>query len=153
MKLKLKRISKQYTYTIGQLFINGVYFCDTIEDKDRGLDQSNPISIIDNIKVPSQTAIPTGIYKVSMNTISPRLSQKDMYKTINGKVPRLLDVPGFDGVLIHIGNTNKDTSGCILVGQNKVKGQVINSKVTFFKLYKQLEDAVANHEQIIITIQ
>ena len=153
MELKLNRVSKQYTYTIGKLFIDGVYFCDTMEDKDRGLDQSTPISTIEKVKVPSQTAIPTGLYKVAMNQVSPRLSKKDMYKGISGKLPRLIDVPGFDGVLIHVGNTDKDSSGCILVGFNKVKGQVINSRDTFFKLYAKLKEASDRGEKITIRIQ
>ena len=153
MELKLNRVGKQYTYTIGKLFIDGVYFCDTMEDKDRGLDQSTPISTIEKVKVPSQTAIPTGLYKVAMNQVSPRLSKKDMYKGIGGKLPRLIDVPGFDGVLIHVGNTDKDSSGCILVGFNKVKGQVINSRDTFFKLYAKLKEASDRGEKITIRIQ
>ena len=69
MELKLNRVGKQYTYTIGKLFIDGVYFCDTMEDKDRGLSQTTPITTIEKIKVPSQTAIPTGLYKVAMNQV------------------------------------------------------------------------------------
>ena len=149
MELKLNRVGKQYTYTIGKLFIDGVYFCDTMEDKDRGLDQSTPISTIEKIKVPSQTAIPTGLYKVAMNQVSPRLSKKDMYKGIDGKLPRLIDVPGFDGVLIHPGNTSSDTSGCILVGQNKIKGKVVNSVSTFDKLMNEL---LKDNDNIVLTI-
>lgn len=153
MKIKINRVGKEYTYTIGKLFIDGVYFCDTIEDKDRGLDQSTPLSTIEKLKIPSQTAIPTGTYKVAMNFVSPRFSKKAMYDSISGRLPRLLDVPGFDGVLIHIGNTAKDTDGCILVGYNKVKGQVLDSKNTFFKLYAKLKEASDKNEQITITIQ
>ena len=153
MKIKINRVSKEYTYTIGKLSIDGVYFCDTIEDKDRGLNQSTPLSTIEKIKVPSQTAIPAGTYKVAMNFVSPRFSKKAMYNSIQGKVPRLLDVPGFDGVLIHIGNTSQDTDGCILVGYNKVKGQVLDSRNTFFKLYAKLKEAADKGEQITVTIQ
>lgn len=153
MELKLIRISKQDTYTIGKLYIDGVYFCDTIEDKDRGLSQTTPITTIEQLKVHGQTAIPTGVYTVDMNQVSPRLSQKDMYKPIGGKVPRLLNVPGFDGVLIHVGNTAEDTLGCILVGYNKVKGQVINSRDTFFKLYPKLKQVTDKGQKITIKIQ
>ena len=149
MELKLNRVGKQYTYTIGKLFIDGVYFCDTMEDKDRGLSQTTPITTIEKIKVPSQTAIPTGLYKVAMNQVSPRLSKKDMYKGIDGKLPRLIDVPGFDGVLIHPGNTSSDTSGCILVGQNKIKGKVVNSVSTFDKLMNEL---LKDNDNIVLTI-
>lgn len=140
MKLTLKRIAKKDTYTVGKLYIDGVYFCDTIEDKDRGLYQKQDIQELKKIKVPSKTAIPTGIYKISLNIVSPKYSTKKIYQEIcKGKVPRLLNVPGYEGVLIHIGNTAEDSAGCILVGQNKVVGKVINSTETFRKLYNKIK--------------
>ena len=140
MKLTLRRIAKKDTYTIGKLYIDGVYFCDTIEDKDRGLYQKQDIQELRKIKVPSKTAIPTGIYKVSLNIVSPKFSVKKIYQEIcKGKVPRLLNVPGYEGVLIHIGNTAEDSAGCILVGQNKVVGKVINSTETFRKFYNKIK--------------
>lgn len=156
MKLTLKRIAKRPTYTIGKLYIDGVYFCDTCEDKDRGLTQSTPLSSIRKVKVPSETAIPTGTYKIAMNVVSPRFSKKAYYKNNcnGGRVPRLLNVPGFDGVLIHIGNTaNPDSAGCILVGKNSQVGKVLNSTVTFSNLYKKLKAASDKGEAITITIQ
>ncbi|MDR2025953.1 MAG: DUF5675 family protein [Prevotellaceae bacterium] len=101
----------------GEVSTGEVYFCDTLEDVDRGLTQSMPLDEIRKIKIPHETAIPTGVYKVIVN-MSP--AKKRM-------LPRLLDVPGFSGILIHRGNTKSDSSGCILVGENKVKGKVINS--------------------------
>ena len=140
MKLTLRRIAKKDTYTIGKLYIDGVYFCDTIEDKDRGLYQKQDIQELRKIKVPSKTAIPTGIYKISLSIVSPKFSAKKIYQEIcKGKVPRLLNVPGYEGVLIHIGNTAEDSAGCILVGQNKVVGKVINSTETFRKLYAKIK--------------
>ena len=140
MKLTLKRIAKKKTYTIGKLYIDDVYFCDTIEDTDRGLYQKQDIQELRKIKVPSKTAIPTGIYKISLSTVSPKFSAKKIYQEIcKGKVPRLLNVPGYEGVLIHIGNTAEDSAGCILVGQNKVVGKVINSTETFRKLYNKIK--------------
>ena len=117
MKLLLTRTAKRPTYTIGKLYIDGEYFCDTLEDTDRGLRQDMPLSEIKRIKVANETAIPTGTYDVIVN-MSPKFGRM---------LPRLLNVHGFDGVLIHRGNTDKDTSGCILVGENKVVGKVINS--------------------------
>lgn len=141
MKLTLRRIAKKDTYTIGKLYIDGVYFCDTIEDKDRGLYQKQDIQELRKIKVPSKTAIPTGIYKISLSIVSPKYSTKKIYQEIcKGKVPRLLNVPGYEGVLIHIGNTAEDSAGCILVGQNKVVGKVINSTETFRKLYNKIKE-------------
>ena len=155
MELLLRRIAKRNTYTIGKLYIDGEYFCDTIEDKDRGLTQNTPLSKIRVIKVKHQTAIPTGTYDITMNVISPRFSQKSFYKKncYGGRVPRLLNVPGFDGILIHIGNTAADSSGCILVGKNSQVGKVLNSTDTFKRLYGILDAANREGENIKITIK
>lgn len=140
MKLTVKRIAKKPTYTIGKLYIDGVYFCDTVEDTDRGLFQGQSLDLIKKIKIPNKTAIPTGTYKLTLNVVSPKYSKKAIYQEIcKGRVPRLLDVPGYEGVLIHIGNSADDSSGCILVGQNKVVGKVINSTETFRKLYNKIK--------------
>lgn len=141
MKLYLKRRYKGSNYTIGSLYIDGEYFCDTIEDVDRGLLQSMTLEEINKIKVYGETAIPKGIYKITLNVQSPKYKTRDQYKFCNGYLPRLLNVLGFDGILIHIGNYPKDSLGCILVGENKVKGQVINSTITFKKLYNILINA------------
>lgn len=152
MQILVKRIAKKATYTIGKLYINGKYFCDTIEDKDRGLTSDMSLNKIRSIKVPSETAIPTGTYTVTLNVVSPRLSKKQFYRDYanGGRVPRLIDVKGFDGVLIHVGNTALDSSGCLLVGENKRVGEVINSKETFKKLYKEL---LKDKNNIKLTIQ
>ena len=154
MNLTLKRIAKRPTYTIGRLYIDGVKFCDTIEDTDRGLKQDTPLEDIKKKKVYAKTAIPAGTYEVTMNIVSPRLSKKVFYRQNcnGGRVPRLLNVPGFDGVLIHVGNTAADSAGCILVGNNSMVGKVLNSKTTFLKLYKLLDTAARKGEKIIITI-
>ncbi|MDR1340140.1 MAG: DUF5675 family protein, partial [Prevotellaceae bacterium] len=76
-----------------------------------------------------------------LNAVSPKYSTREQYRFCGGKVPRLLDVKGYDGVLIHIGNRPEDTEGCILVGENKVKGQVINSTETFKRLYEVMKKA------------
>ena len=138
MKLELKRIYKGDDYTIGKLYINGSYFCDTLEDKDRNLSQDMSLEEIKEKKIYGKTAIPTGTYKVSLNLISPKFSdfkKYPAYKFCDGYLPRLVNIPGFDGVLIHIGNEDEDTDGCILVGTNSIKGKVTNSTSTFRKLY------------------
>lgn len=156
MKLEVNRIYKGMSYTIGHLYIDGKYFCDTLEDKDRGLDSSMSLSDIKNIKVKNETAIPTGEYQITLNVKSPKYSNYAKYawaRDIEAKVPRLLNVKGFDGVLIHpSGNKNSDTSGCLLVGVNKVKGQVLNSRETFKELYKLLKDKHDKDEKITIKI-
>lgn len=134
MKLKVERIFTCETYTIGHLYIDDKYFCDTLEDTDRGLSDDMTEEEIKKIKVYGKTAIPTGIYDINMNTVSPAFKDRSWAKPFGGKLPRLIDVKGFEGVLIHVGNSSSDTSGCLLVGENKVKGQVINSTATFNKL-------------------
>ena len=145
MNLELKRIFKGENYTIGRLFIDGEYFCDTLEDPVRQLD-----SIKD--KIYSKTAIPTGKYKVSMSIVSPKYSIRKSYNWCGGRLPRLLDVPFFEGILIHSGNTSDHTAGCILVGENKVKGQVINSMNTLKNLWVKLNVADEVGEEIWINI-
>ena len=153
MELTLNRIYKGPSYTIGKLYIDDKYFCDTLEDTDRGLTDKMTLTEILKIKKPSETAIPSGTYSVTLDVVSPRFSTKTFYKQVcNGKLPRLLNVKGFDGVLIHSGNTEKDSSGCILVGQNKVKGKVINSQETFKKLYKVLKESWDKDKSITINI-
>lgn len=149
MKLKLHRTFKGDSYTIGKLYIDGEYFCDSLEDKDRGLDDKMSLWSIKQIKVKDQTAIPTGTYTVTLAVQSSKYSHKKQYDFCKGYLPRLIDVPCFEGILIHIGNKAGDSSGCILVGENKVKGQVINSTATFKKLYERLKSAT---EEIIIDI-
>lgn len=153
MELTLKRVACKPLYSIGKLYIDGQYFCDTIEDKDRGLDDSMTEQEIRAIKIPSQTAIPTGTYRVTLNVQSPKFKAKAAYAFCQGYLPRLLNVKGFDGILMHIGNTQNSSAGCILVGQNKVVGQVINSTETFKKLYAILDTANKKGEKIHITIK
>lgn len=152
MELTLNRIAKKSSYTIGRLNINGAYFCDTLEDKDRGLDNSMSEERIRPLKVAGETAIPTGTYSITMDMQSPRFRNKAQYSFCKGYLPRLLDVKGFDGILIHIGNTQKDSAGCILVGENKAVGKVVNSTATFRRLHAALSAASKRGEKITITI-
>ena len=153
MELIVDRKWKRQSYTISNLTIDGKWFCNVLEDADRGLDDSMPLAKIKELKKPSITAIPKGTYEITLDVISPRFCTKTFYKQVcDGKLPRLLNVKGFEGILIHAGNTDKDTDGCLLVGQNKVKGQVINSQDTFKELYKLLKDKHDKGEKIIIKI-
>lgn len=154
MTLTLIRSYNSKEYCIGHLYVDGVYMCDTIEDCDRGLDQKMTSSQIKSIKKKSITAIPTGTYGITLNVTSPKYSKKKFFKEFClGKMPRLINVPGYDGILIHTGNTAKDSDGCLLVGYNKVKGQVINSTEAFIKLYNVLKRANERHEGIYIEIK
>ena len=141
MELVLKRIARKEGYTIGRLFIDGERFCDTLEDTDRGLRQDMSLPVIRAKKRAGVTAIPTGRYRVTLDVQSPRFKTKEMYRFCNGYLPRLLNVLGYEGVLIHVGNTAKDTEGCILVGKNTKVGKVLESRVTFVRLYERLKQA------------
>lgn len=151
MKLTLKRIARKEGYTIGRLYIDDAYFCDTLEDRERGLEQAMPLDMIKRIKVKGETAIPTGTYELSMRHISPKYSRKKAFAFTGGVMPRLLNVPGYEGVLIHSGNTAADSEGCILVGENKAVGKVLNSMATFKALWAVLNQRKS--EPITITVQ
>ncbi len=130
MNLFLQRIAQTPEYTIGRLYINDNFFCNTLEDAVR------------EQKIAGQTAIPEGTYTVIVNK-SPRFKRD---------LPLLLDVPNFEGIRIHRGNTAKDTSGCILVGENKVKGKVINSTKYETLLTAILKREMQSGSNISITV-
>lgn len=138
MELKLVRQYRKEGYTIGKLFIDGEYFCDTLEDTDRGLDSIMPEEEINRRKVYGKTCIPYGTYKVCKREVSPKFRSTGWAKKFGGAVPRLLSVKGYSGILIHPGNTADDTLGCILVGDNKAKGKVLNSQATWLRLMERL---------------
>ncbi len=152
MNILVKRIYNCPTYCIGHVYADGKYVCDTIEDTDRGLDQQWPLQRIAAKKVKSKTAIPTGTYRVTLNVVSPKFSQVAYYKRFcNGRVPRLLQVPGFDGILIHKGSTERSSAGCLIVGYNTVKGRVTDSQRAFEQLYALIKAAPTTQIEIIRT--
>lgn len=129
MKLVLNRLLKTNTFTIGELLINDKYQCDILEDKVRL-----------NEKVYGKTAIPAGTYEIKM-TYSPK------FKCV---MPLLLNVPGFEGIRIHSGNSSKDTLGCLITGKwNNGNDWISNSKEEYNKLFKLLIDC---KDKITITI-
>jgi hypothetical protein len=153
MEIKIKREQLEPTYTISKLFIDGQYFCDTVEDCDRGLTDNMSLEEIMHKKVYGETAIPKGTYKITLDIVSPKFQEKSWAKFCDGKLPRLLNVKGFEGVLIHVGNTPKDSLGCILVGKNTIKGQVTNSTETFKNLYNKLLEGKDRGEALTIKIE
>lgn len=154
MKITLDRKYKLPNYTIGKIYVDGKYFADSLEDTDRGLTQDMTLDEIKKRKIKGKTAIPAGTYEITLNVVSPKYSNVPWYYTNmrKGRVPRLLNVPGYDGVLIHAGNKPEDTEGCILVGYNKVKGQVIDSRKTVKRLHDLMFDAYIRGEKIDIEI-
>jgi hypothetical protein len=153
MELKLKRIALRDTYTIGRLYINDIYECDTLEDRVRDINKDGDLNDFGEGKVYGKTAIPYGRYEITMKVQSPKYSQRASYAWCKGYLPRLLNVPHFDGILIHAGNTSEDSHGCVLCGENKVKGQVINSMATLKRLIPILKHASDSGEKIWITIE
>lgn len=131
MELKLVRKTYTPTSTIGDLYINGEFFCNTLEDVDRHLDQKFTLEQNQSLKVFANTAIPTGTYKVIIS-YSPRFKKY---------LPLLLNVPAFQGIRIHPGNKAEDTEGCLLVGERSTDDLIINSKITFNKLLPILTKA------------
>ena len=151
MKIKIERIFTNDVYCIGKLYIDDTYVCDTLEDSDRVLDQKMSIEEINSKKIKHLTAIPTGTYTVVLG-YSPRFSNNKFYKSLGGKLPRIQNVPGFEGVLIHAGNTHNDTSGCILVGDNSIKGKVLNSRYWYSRIIEKLKLTEINKSPIILEI-
>ena len=131
--LTLTRIAKRTDYTIGRLEDeNGVKICDTLEPTWRDYKGGE-------LKVPRKSAVPEGTYPVVITKS----------KKFGKYLPLLVGVPGFEGVRIHSGNTVNDTEGCILVGQNLIKGKVLLSRLTLEKLMRLIE----NEKRIILTIK
>jgi hypothetical protein len=130
MQLELERLHGSPGFTRGTLKIDGVVFCDTLEDEERA------------VKLYGETAIPTGKYRIIIN-------QSARFKR---KLPLLVNVPNFEGIRIHAGNTAAHTHGCILVGKWHSHGFITDSKDTFNALFKKLTDAFNHHQDIWIEI-
>lgn len=144
LKIKLTRVANnpEGLYCIGRLYMNDVKYCDTLEPFDRGLDKSMPLDKIKSIKVKKHTAIPTGEYNVTM-AMSPSKKRK---------LPLLLDVPGFQGILIHLGNYPRDTEGCILPGENNKVGMVTNSTPYEKRICTLIQNELDNGGKVTISI-
>lgn len=143
LNLKLERKWKKEKYTIGNLFINGVFFSNVLEDKTRGLRQDMTLEEIKKIKIHGQTAIPSGRYEIRV-TLSARFRRQ---------LPVLLNVPGYVGVRIHPGNTDANTEGCLLPGKNDRVGQVSNSRATMAILQQRIEETIAQGGKVFIDIE
>ena len=157
MELLIDRKWKKQSYTISNLFIDGKWFSNVLEDADRGLDNSMSEDMIRILKKPSITAIPRGTYEITLDVVSPKYSKVQFYKDVcNGKVPRLKNVKGFDGILIHVADGYRGPDlleGCLGVGLNNIKGGLTNGKETFKQLYKILQDGKSRGEKITVKIK
>ena len=132
MKLTLNRIALRQTYTIGKLYIDGKYFCDTLEDTVRDTNKNGKFDNGEK-KIKGKTAIPYGTYEIKW-TYSPRFKKY---------TPQLMNVPSFEGIRIHSGNSSDHTEGCLLLGENKKVGMVLNSRATIAKFYPIIKDTCA----------
>lgn len=141
MNLVLERKYLKSEYTIGNLCINGKFFCNTLEDCVRDINKNGTFDC-GELKIKGHTAIPYGKYEIIVN-YSPKFKRE---------LPRLLNVPHFEGILIHRGNTHKDSSGCILVGENTKKGMVLNSTKYEVELTNLLKATARRGEKIYIEI-
>ena len=147
MELILTRIAKRRAYTIGRLSIVDTYFCDTLEPPV--LEMKTSVSEEDVLRSPKKAevlkpfAIPEGRYAVVI-TWSPKFKMW---------LPVLLGVPMFEGIRIHMGNTVKDTQGCILVGRNQRVGEVLESRKWLYELKQKIVEAKARDEAVWLTIK
>ena len=126
MKIQIKRLHKTENSTIGEMTIDGKFECYTLEDKER------------DVKIKSETAIPKGTYKVIIN-------QSNRFKKL---MPLVLNVPNFEGIRIHPGNSNHDTEGCILVGQSRSVDYITKSRKAYEILFTKMKLA----KEITLTI-
>ena len=148
--ITIERIANRPTYCIGRYYIDGKYICDTLEDTDRFLDDSMSLAEILRRKIPGKTAIPTGIYKLDLDTFSPKFGNDPFYRRVcGGRLPRLIGVKGYQGILFHCGNISLHTDGCLLVGENKVVGKVINSQKTFERLYPLIRGGKNTYVEVV----
>jgi hypothetical protein len=141
-ELFLQRRYLKDTYTIGILSVDDVAFCDTLEDRVRDYNKDGDLNDENEDKVYGETAIPYGRYRVIV-TYSPKFKRK---------LPLLLGVPHFEGIRIHGGKYNTNTEGCILLGENKIKGGLINSKQYVDELTNWIEMWAKKGEETFITI-
>lgn len=153
MKILVERKWKKDTYTIGVVSINGTRFSESVEDKDRGLNDTMSEAYINTRKVYGKTAIPTGTYEIKL-TYSPSFASRAWGKKYGGKVPQLMNVKGFTGVRIHPLNKPEDSLGCLGFGRNLEKGKVLQATEYYYKLMDNyIIPASKKNEKIEITIK
>ena len=157
MEILVYRAWKRPEYCIGNMYIDGIFICNSLEDQDRGLHDGMSELTIKSRKVYAKTAIPAGRYEVLMDVVSPKFSKYAFYnEACKGKLPRLKNVKGFEGILIHVADGPRGADlleGCIGVGLNKIRGGLTDGKETFKKIYAMMKEAHDRKEKIFITIE
>lgn len=142
INLLIERLYLKEDYTIGRLTVDGVPFCDTLEDPVRDFNKDGDLNDSGEEKIYGFTAIPFGRYRVIIKR-SPKFKRD---------LPRILDVNNFTDILIHAGNTSKDSAGCVLVGENKIKGKLVNSRLWETKLVERLKHFLNYEHDIWINV-
>lgn len=136
MKLRIERGAPGASSTIGKLYVDGVFFAYTLEDVDRKMESGGT-------KIPGKTAIPRGSYKVIID-FSNRFQKQMMH---------VLNVPGFEGIRIHAGNTDKDTEGCILLGKVRSDSAVFNSREAVNALFDKVRAAIDAGQEVTLEVK
>ncbi len=135
--MKLRLVRHLWTKaTIGDLYMDGTWFCHTLEDQDRALEDGG-------IKIPAETAIPLGAYQITI----------DFSNRFHREMLHVLDVPQFDGVRIHAGNSTADTEGCILVGEDMEGETLSRSRIALERLQHEVAQAVDRDEDVMLSIE
>lgn len=142
-EILVKRLYLKEDYTIGKMYVDGNLFCDTLEDRVRDYNKDGDLLDSGEEKVYGQTAIPYGRYRITV-TVSPKFRRE---------LPRLLDVPHFTGILVHSGRHAGHTEGCVLVGENKIKGGLINGNIYVQELTSWIKIQEAMGKECYITIE
>ena len=156
LEIYVWRFARLAEYTISRLYIDGEYICDTMEDKDYGFDCTTDVGIICQAKKmhPAAVAIPWGRYEVDTKYARGFANTHPWYKSqpLGSHIPCLVRVPGYSGILIHCGSNKDHTAGCIIVGYNKVKGALVDSKQAYIKVVTAIRNANAKGMKTFINI-
>lgn len=138
------------------MYVDGEWFCNTLEDKVRDINRNGRFDNGEK-KVYGETAIPYGTYEITLDVVSPKFSKYEFYMDVcDGRLPRLLNVPHFEGILIHVADGHRGADlleGCIGVGYNRIKGGLLNGKEVFRGLYEKMSRAIGQKEKIIIIFE
>lgn len=153
LELLIERYDYGKDYTQGRVFVDGMYFGESMEPYSRHLSNSMPLSEIKKKKIAGKTAIPTGRYKVTL-AVSSRLKNRSYAKKYGGKFPLLNNVPGFSGILLHPLNRGPESAGCLGVGEYFKPGLIARATQGHYDLMDYyLVPAINKGQEVYITIK